>query len=760
MNSSIRSPHGKTYTFDHFRSAMLSSARNKPMLADWRARGEDDAGLMLTEMWACVCDVVSFYNERIADESYLRTAVLKLSLRKLAGMVGYLPKPSGAAFTKLLMELTGDGDIMLPVGTQFRSKGFDDEKAQIFETTQAACIRTGKRSWELIPSRPFHFEKGSRNTFTVDKKTSSLQKDNLIAFTASQNQPDIRRIINIKPESDILKTPLLSIELDQEVSVPYDYFNTFIHIHKLTPLQAPVEHDNIDGHLNTMDLRFNSLPVELNKGDKLLLETDSFPSLRVLGTVTGTDIFMQGREAEVTFSANSQTSTAKVSMPVQQYAVYLQFAPKQLSASFALKNVFLAEKAADVLPPIPESAEAYSFWVTPDQTDLPPDKTMIFTDGDGKSFEGIPYSFFGLASVVAPKTGNASLKTPLKLQSDWIEVSRGETVKDEILGSGDVLLSNQVFTLKKGPLTYRNDSTSVHEHGMRADLEIRVDNILWTEVAHFCGVGPEERVYIVRHNDKDEADITFGDGVNGSRLPTGTDNIRATYRFGSGEAAPPAGGITKAAGKLKNLSGIFNPFPACGGNNAESEEEIRTRAPSVPLLKQRIVSLRDAETLASNSFEIKAARAEWFTPPEQQHPALTVRYIGDDSLKIPLTEKLKDAAAPGIPIYVQPAEAVDVILEIKVELNERYLLQTVAAAIREVLLKTQNGFLTAELLGIEPVIYRSKLLGVVTAVEGVENVTELIWNSTPFYSTCHVAGRGKWFRFSEQNLTITKTTGT
>ena len=60
-------------TFAQFRHAMLA-APARPPLAHWRARGDQDLGVMLIEMWAYVCDVVAFYDETIAHESYLRTA--------------------------------------------------------------------------------------------------------------------------------------------------------------------------------------------------------------------------------------------------------------------------------------------------------------------------------------------------------------------------------------------------------------------------------------------------------------------------------------------------------------------------------------------------------------------------------------------------------------------------------------------------------------------------------------------------------------
>jgi hypothetical protein len=72
-------------SFAQFRRAMLAALHHHGELAAWRARDEDDLGVMLLEMWAYVCDVLAFYDEIIAHESYVRTARRRASLRKLVG---------------------------------------------------------------------------------------------------------------------------------------------------------------------------------------------------------------------------------------------------------------------------------------------------------------------------------------------------------------------------------------------------------------------------------------------------------------------------------------------------------------------------------------------------------------------------------------------------------------------------------------------------------------------------------------------------
>ena len=87
--------------FPEFRRALLAAIRRYPALSNWRGRSVDDFGIMLLEMWAYVADVQAFYDQVLANESYVRTARQRSSLRRLTGRLGYVPKPAVAADVSL-----------------------------------------------------------------------------------------------------------------------------------------------------------------------------------------------------------------------------------------------------------------------------------------------------------------------------------------------------------------------------------------------------------------------------------------------------------------------------------------------------------------------------------------------------------------------------------------------------------------------------------------------------------------------------------
>src|SRR5436305_13428529 len=61
-------------TYNQFKQSMLAklSAAGQPALSGLKKRSTDDFSIALLDSWAVVCDVLTFYQERIANVSYMR----------------------------------------------------------------------------------------------------------------------------------------------------------------------------------------------------------------------------------------------------------------------------------------------------------------------------------------------------------------------------------------------------------------------------------------------------------------------------------------------------------------------------------------------------------------------------------------------------------------------------------------------------------------------------------------------------------------
>src|SRR5258707_3091489 len=76
-------------------------------------RDPADPSIALLDAWAMVADVLTFYQERIANEGYLRTALERRSILELARMGGYTLRPGLAASVYLAYTLEKDQDTTL-----------------------------------------------------------------------------------------------------------------------------------------------------------------------------------------------------------------------------------------------------------------------------------------------------------------------------------------------------------------------------------------------------------------------------------------------------------------------------------------------------------------------------------------------------------------------------------------------------------------------------------------------------------------------
>src|SRR6266850_2998113 len=73
------------------------SGSQEPALSGLTTRAVDDFSIALLDSWATVADVLTFYQERIANETYLRTATERLSVLELARLINYQLRPGIAA---------------------------------------------------------------------------------------------------------------------------------------------------------------------------------------------------------------------------------------------------------------------------------------------------------------------------------------------------------------------------------------------------------------------------------------------------------------------------------------------------------------------------------------------------------------------------------------------------------------------------------------------------------------------------------------
>ena len=146
-------------TWASFKESMLArlSSSDYPVLAGLQTRDDDDFTIAFLDASAIVLDILTFYQERLANESYLRTAGRLQSLIELSRLIGYRPSPgvSASAYVAFTLKAApGQAPdpsapaITIPKGTQLQSVPAQGQTAQTFETSTDI---SAKADWNALP---------------------------------------------------------------------------------------------------------------------------------------------------------------------------------------------------------------------------------------------------------------------------------------------------------------------------------------------------------------------------------------------------------------------------------------------------------------------------------------------------------------------------------------------------------------------------------------------------------------------------------
>jgi hypothetical protein len=127
-------------------------------LRDLQTRSADDPAIALLDSWAVVADVLTFYQERVANEGYLRTATERRSILELARLIGYALRPGVASTVYLAYKLDEDKSVTppkptavtIPAGARAQSVPGPGELPQSFETSDDLAARS---SWNTLQVR-------------------------------------------------------------------------------------------------------------------------------------------------------------------------------------------------------------------------------------------------------------------------------------------------------------------------------------------------------------------------------------------------------------------------------------------------------------------------------------------------------------------------------------------------------------------------------------------------------------------------------
>jgi predicted phage baseplate assembly protein len=813
----------RTGTWATFRESMLArlSSSDYPALSYLKTRDDDDFTIALIDAASVMLDILTFYQERLANEGYLRTATQLDSLTQLSRLVGYQPAPAIAASTYLAFTMkTPTGlptdptttAITIPASSQVQSVPAQGQKPQSFETSADILAKPDWNALPVLTGRPWLPAAGATSVYLTGTSTQLQPGDAILIAAAGSastaGQLEVRLVSSVTTDTVRQRTlitwadgltasatpggPSPAIYALRQRAALFGY-NAVNPVMLAKKTQQELEHHGLIGApTGTLDWSFSPPGTDVVDLDAVysklapggwlaLISPDGDESgspagtvaVAAIGSVTTVSRSDYGVSAKITRAvltsdpglASFYNATRETSVLVQseQLPVAEQPLEHPLYGSVVDLEVVRTDLAGVTAiaitgksQPITITADAAPITFTPDDQSAPvslpagytltvlrppdllrPDGsapswrsatqtlTLSVADANGRSgtVSAAPSAFtlspapksaptvqeFALISGTSvhalpfPHT-RIQLQSPLALANCYDRTTTtinanvgpataGSSVT-EVMGSGSAATANQEFTLRQEPLTYVQALTPT---GRLSTLQVRANGVAWTLVPTLYAQGSAAQVYTTLDLPGGGTEVIFGDGVEGATLPTGQNNLQASYRTGSGTAGNvAAGAITTLVDRPVGVSGVVNPLPATGGQDAQSPDDIRANAPLSVLTLGRAVSITDYQDLAASFAGIAKACATWIPGGTYRGVLLTVAGAGGAALPAGnptlsnLVTALQEYGNPNVAVYAQSFLETTFRLTADIAYDPAYAQATVQAAIMQMLTQTYS----------------------------------------------------------------------
>jgi hypothetical protein len=775
----------------------------------WRTDGAGDLAVMIAEWFAYIADIITFYNERIANQDYLRTADLPESVNNLIALLGYRPRPAIGAVGNLAALLSsgptfGGQSIVLPQGLQFQSKPSPGQTPQTFELSAATSIGGPDQLPAMPPPvlvgtvsapRTFHYSayheaywiekfSGGSGIITISGESSLLLQGSVTTIDPGA----LLRLRSRDGTNGLWLATVVSSTSGPSPSGSGQQTSLVVTLSgtpptTLTAATATLEKANqtvglwrfFAGAISSdgITVHLASLVRQIEPDDWLLFTASgSSPRSPVLAQVASIKEVIWDANAtsasKPTFTATTTTTTDSSTgttttkttnpIPVPHTRLTLTTATALVDWSNAtsvtahfgwvsvgvlLNQPFSAWTGAPTSL-ISASAQAFPSWNA--QPILLQDATGIGIAASGSLGTAGALALGKLPDPVP------SLQPPFLVLPNLLTVSRGKTVTNEVLGSGDATNPAQDFKLSQSPVTYLS-----HGATYASTIQLTVNNLPWTEVASFYGQAPDATVFVTREDNQGNTHVMFGDGLAGARLPTGVNNVVATYRVGAGAASPPAGKLTVIAKSYPGLRAVLNPVAVSGGSDPDPPDQIRRYAPRSVLTFGRAVSVFDFEALAAQVPGVTRASAVWAWNDTRQRTLVTV-YVGDDSgAAAAATTALAAAGDPNRPVLVVQATQIPVALTLTLLVTPGMDTTIITAAVVTALTDIEVGLFGAWNMGIGQTVFESQIEAAVLGVSGAVALTAqgFIANGITEAGPLHNPGEGAFYTLDPADINLT-----
>ena len=202
---SIRYRIGTHGMFKTSMLATISREKYKRRLSRLTTREDNDFAIAIIDAWATIADVITFYQERVANEGFLRTSTERMSVLELARSIGYELGPGVASDTFLAFTLEDNNPSIeksiIEACTKVQSIPHQGEAPQTFETIEKIEARPELNEIKAN-TKLLHIVDRDTNTLYFRGVDTKLRRDDglLIVDKNDQQNRFFAKVLDIRTD--------------------------------------------------------------------------------------------------------------------------------------------------------------------------------------------------------------------------------------------------------------------------------------------------------------------------------------------------------------------------------------------------------------------------------------------------------------------------------------------------------------------------------------------------------------------------------
>jgi hypothetical protein len=706
--------------FAEHRITVFETMSRRSSFAHWQLAQGGDMGMMVLDWVAYLWDNLSFYNDAWMREQHLLTAHQNASLRQLANLTGYAPRPNLAATARLVAVADANAPFVIGPALGITSEGGDTHGALPFETVGEAAIDPGRSRLTPIMPRATRFDPAF---VAIGNGLRNLRIDEPIVFVATDGTAMATMLREIRNEKFPSGETYAELVLDDSLHVFAGFAIADLSVFGFASDQTATRTDSDASTVasttptktaasNTF-LQIAGVQPQYHPGQRIVVVDENGGSV-TLSQVVKVHVVNTQLVASTppVMAAYTWLEIATTLPTADQYRIHARPLRGARLIGAPLAQASIAEfggRIALVEKYLGDSPDHMGPFVVMDAQDAAVRVTA--------RLDVHPYNqqaSLVLSDVDDPAT---PLKAPLSVYGNFVDVDQGKTVV-ETLGSATGRRL-QHFRLTQKPLTWlrRTDTDPAPA------IEIFVNNVPWTYMPHLLGVTDVDRVYTLKIEADGQATVILGGAPK-----AGQKNVVARYRHGTTGENPGPRTINTPAGRIAGVAKVFNPLAALGGLTGDAAEDLRDVLPARITANDRCVSAQDYSVNARNFGALAAETRVHWTPARKQW-AVETTVIFDGGLDAPLAASLRSYLAARAPeaSLVDVVEAVpsDGTIDLVVRIAPDAVAEDVRRAIDMHYFDPFRGQLALRRIRIGHGYSRADLLGPLDAIPGVLRIERL-----------------------------------